>query len=289
MKAILFHEADHALAEGPVWHDGQWWWVDIEGRTLNRIQPSSGRHESKAIGPRPGAAVPCDDGRWLVAHENGFGFYDWDHGVLADFDLFLGGESRVRMNDAKCDPRGRLLAGTLQEDLQEGGATLYALEGEKRSVLLSGVTISNGLGWSADGARLYYVDTLTHRIDVFDYDLDAGGISNRRPLAEVPDGEGYPDGLAMDCNGNLWVALWGGSVVQCYDGETGKVLERITCPVAQPSSCCFGGPDGMELLITSAWQGYSAEQRRAEPLAGSLFIAEAGVRGAPVTLFKTKV
>jgi sugar lactone lactonase YvrE len=286
VKAELLLDVRHELAEGPVWHAGFWWWVDIQGGTMNRCDLAGGGWASKPVGKRPGAAVPCADGRWLIAHEEGFGFFCWDTARLDTFDRRLAGQAQMRMNDGKCDPAGRFWAGSLHEGGNPGVAHLYCVEDVDRiSIRLSGVSCSNGLAWSAKAGRMYYIDTGAGRIDVFDYAMDTGGISHRRTLATIPPEAGWPDGMAIDIHGNLWVALWGGGAVQSYDGTTGAVLARIDCGASQVTSCCFGGPKGDQLLITSAWQGFTASKRRAEPHAGSLWTVRPGVSGGPTETF----
>jgi sugar lactone lactonase YvrE len=161
----------------------------------------------------------------------------------------------------------------------EAGA-LYRLDPDLNLTrLIDETTISNGLGWSPDGGTMYYVDTPTRRIDAFDYDLASGAISNRRPFVEI-DGEGRGDGLCVDVEGAVWVALWPGWSVRRYlpDGTLDAI---IPLPVAEVSSCVFGGPSLDTLYITSARSTLSDEERAAQPHAGSLFRASVGTRGVP--------
>ena len=146
------------------------------------------------------------------------------------------------------------------------------------------MTISNGLAWSHDGATMYYIDSPTQRIDAFSYAPATGEIADRRTVVEVPAELGTPDGMTIDADGGLWIALWGGGAVHRYvDGRLDRV---ITLPVSQPTSCAFGGPDLDELYVTSAWKGLSPEVRRAQPLAGALFRLRPGVRGIPPSVFQ---
>lgn len=269
ITAQLLFRTCHELAEGPVWHEDALWWADIEGRTLSRGDIESGAGTDMPLPCRVGAMVPCGDGRWLTANEYGFGLFDQATGCLEN----LGGTplpaSRLRMNDGKCDPLRRFLAGTMHEDRHAGTAKLYSINrGLKPQVLLEGLTISNGLGWSPDGFSFYHIDTVQRRIDVYDYDLGSGIPTNRRTLALVPEKDGWPDGMAVDQDGNLWVALWGGAAVNCYGGRNGQLVDRIACPVTQPSSCCFGGKSMDQLFITSARQGLTETQLKRRRLAG---------------------
>lgn len=288
ITAQLRFRARHALAEGPVWHESALWWVDIEGQTLSRGDIDSGAVLDLPLPCRIGAMVPCVDGRWLAAAEGGFGLFDPATGRLEN----LGGVPLpapcLRMNDGKCDPVGRFLAGTMHEDHHTGLAKLYSVDrGLKPRVVLEGLTISNGLGWSPDGLKFYHIDTTQRRIDVYDYDLETGIPSNRRALTRVPEKDGWPDGMAVDQEGNLWVALWGGAAINCYEGETGRIVDRIACPVTQPTSCCFGGKGMDQLFITSARQGLVEDSERAsESLAGSVFVAQPGPSGLAVSVFQ---
>jgi sugar lactone lactonase YvrE len=191
----------------------------------------------------------------------------------------------VRFNDGACDPQGRFWAGTMSLDGRTGSASLYRLDTDLRVTrVLDGVSVSNGIGWSPDGATMYYVDTATDRIDAFDFDGVVGTPGRRRTFVELP-GPGSPDGLCVDADGAVWVALWGGWSVERYlpDGTRDAVVEL---PVAQVSSCAFGGPELEQLFITTAWDGLSAADREAQPLAGALFRVEPGVRGLPTTPFR---
>jgi sugar lactone lactonase YvrE len=172
-------------------------------------------------------------------------------------------------------------------NLDQSAATgaLYVLEGglPPRQVL-TGRMISNGLAWSPDHRTLYHTDSWTRRIDAFDYEPETAAISAPKALVEFPGGV-FPDGMAMDAEGNLWVALWGGGAVVRIDTRTGRELARITLPVSQPSSCAFGGPALDALYITTAHEHLDASTRTRQPLAGGIFCAHPGVCGLPVTLF----
>jgi sugar lactone lactonase YvrE len=167
-------------------------------------------------------------------------------------------------------------------DAAPGAGSLYRLDpdGSVHRVL-EGTTISNGLAWSAGGATLYYIDTGGQAIQAFDFDLETGGVSRRRDIAEVPVALGRPDGMAIDSEGMLWVALWDGGLVTRWDPKSGALLDRVSLPVSRPTSCAFGGPNLEDLYITSARSGLDAETLEAQPLAGGLFRARVGVGGVP--------
>lgn len=279
ITAKHFYSARAKHGEGPVWHEGALWWVDIDGATLNSIHLRRRQVYSYALPKRPGAAVPVEDGSWLIADEDGLSILKPQERVVEDV-LQLTGMEGLRINDGKCDLAGNFWFGSMHEDGALAGASLYRYGGDGTLTLqLGGLTISNGMAWSGDGGRFYFIDTPTSKVEIFDIDESSSTISNRRTLVEVPVSQGYPDGMCIDREGHLWVALWGGWAVQRYHSETGEVLARVELPVAQPSSCCFGGDDLNQLFITTSTQGLDDCQLQEQPLAGDLFVAELGVCG----------
>ena len=187
----------------------------------------------------------------------------------------------VRMNEGSCDPDGRFYCGSMAYDKRPGAATLYRLDPDGSvHVVLEGVTISNGLDWSPHGALAYYNDTATGRVDVFDYDRDPG-LTGRRPLVRIPDEVGRPDGLTVDAEGAVWVALNGGGAVHRYTPE-GALEEVVELPVPKVTACIFGGPRLDELFITTSREGL---EPGTDPLAGSLFRPVVGVTGRPTSEF----
>jgi sugar lactone lactonase YvrE len=284
-EAELFVDARARLGEGPVWdaRSGRLIWVDIEGAALHSTHPETGETTTMPMPSPIGIAVPRQSGGFVAALEDGFYAIDVDGGteLIAEIDNRARG---LRFNDGACDPAGRFLAGTMAYDFKPGAGSLYRLEPDLSvSRLIDSVTISNGLGWSPDGGTMYYVDTPTKRIDAFDYDVESGAISRRRPFVDI-EGEGRGDGLCVDVDGAVWVALWPGWSVRRYlaDGTLDVILPL---PVAEVSSCVFGGPSLDELFITTAWSTLSDEQRAEQPLAGSLFRASVGTRGIPRASF----
>jgi sugar lactone lactonase YvrE len=188
------------------------------------------------------------------------------------------------MNDGKCDPSGAFLAGTMHRDEVAGAGALYRLSPDGSvDRLISGVTISNGLGWSPSGDRMYYVDSPTQAVDVVDYDA-FGPLGGRRRFAEIAPADGMPDGLAVDAEGGVWVALWGGSQVRRFTAD-GMLDDIVELPVSQVTSCAFGGEDWGELYITSASWEYDEARFQDEPLAGAVFAARPGVSGMPTSRF----
>jgi sugar lactone lactonase YvrE len=287
MSAELTAEAcsptrvDHA--EGPFWHDGRLGWVDImAGRLWLAGFDGTALTEPRSydVGRPLGAAVPRADGGWLLAAGTGFCALDED-GTVNSLTDDLADASVLRMNDGKCDPAGRFWAGTMAFDESPEVASLYVFDGSVRTVL-DGVTISNGLAWSADRRTMYYIDTPTGRVDLFDYDEATGEVSGRRSLVDVG---GHPDGMAIDDDGFLWVALWGGGAVHRYS-PSGTHVATVRLPVTNVTSCCFGGPGGETLFITTSRQGIEPERLAAEPDAGRIFAVRPGVSGRPADTFR---
>ncbi len=284
LRPELICDAKAELAEGPVWHDGALWWVNINVGTLNRLDVRTGLNTSRATGDLLGAAVPDDHGGWLIARRHEIARLDWASGNITTLTTLPDPDPRLRFNDGKCDPCGRFFAGTMHRDVAPERAAFYRFANGRLDLQFDRVTISNGLDWSPDGTRMYYTDTMTARVDVMNYDVETGTPSGRRPLVKLLKSRGWPDGLCCDANGNIWLALWDGGGVECLDGRTGKSLERIPIPARRVSSCCFGGEHFERLFITTAWEDYDKAARDAEPLAGGIFAVDPGVRGQPPTL-----
>jgi sugar lactone lactonase YvrE len=267
------------LGEGPVWDAGDQalYWVDIPQSRVHRIA-ADGSLSSWDTGQPVGAVVPRASGGLVVAVRDGFLALDPASGKLTMLAEVEQDQPENRMNDGACDRAGRFFAGTMADDESPAAGALYRLDPDLSVTrLLAGVGISNGIGWSPDERLMYYIDSHAHRVDVFDYDPAAGSIGGRRPFAAVGQGDVVPDGLTVDADGGVWVAVWGGYAVLHHD-PGGQVLEAVDLPAARVSSCVFGGPDLDRLYITTAaGPGESA---------GALFVCEPGVTGQPSHPFR---
>ncbi|HVK22096.1 MAG TPA: SMP-30/gluconolactonase/LRE family protein [Actinokineospora sp.] len=273
------------MAEGPVWDwtHQEVLWVDIPAGHIHFAELRGAELVHRAtvrLDRSVGAVVPCASGALVAAAGDAFLLLDRDGGVTASVALDQPGDGvRRRFNDAKVDPRGRLLAGTMSEDGVTGSAALYRLDPDRTVIkLLDRVTISNGLGWSPDGGTLYYADSPTQRVVAYDYNLDTGTLSRPRPFAVFDDG--VPDGLTVDSDGRVWIAVWGTGQVRAFE-PTGEPAAIINVGPSQVSSCAFAGPDLDVLVITTA----AVDQAADEPDAGRLFTCVPGVAGLPVTPF----
>lgn len=190
-------------------------------------------------------------------------------------------ESGLRMNDAAASPDGRLFAGTLDESDAPRRAALHRIDpGFVEHRVYSELTMANGIGWSPDGGTMYFIDTMTHGVDACAYDAGTGAVSGRRRLVSIPPESGLPDGLAVDGEGHVWVALWGGGRLERYS-PSGASSGTIALPASQVTNCCFGGSGLDELYVTSARKGLDARELEEQPLAGAVFRVAVDVAGLP--------
>jgi sugar lactone lactonase YvrE len=269
-------ETRAVLGEGPTWdaQAGDLVWVDILSSRVHRFDPATGANTTIDVGSHVGAAKPAVDGSLVLNLVGGLARYDEDGGVQW---LAPVGREGVRGNDAGVDATGAIWFGTMRYDEGEGGGKLYRFADGSWSTVLDAVSIANGIDWSPEGDRMYFIDTPTNRIDVFDADpADPGTIANRRTLVDVSEAEGFPDGMCVDAEGFLWVAYWGGSAVRRYSPE-GKLDREIALPVPLVTACTFA-PNG-DLYVSTASVGLSQAELAAAPLAGSLFVVPGAGQG----------
>ena len=214
------------------------------------------------------------EGGYLVAVENGFALLDADWNRVQTVPAF--DSPTVRMNEGNIDPQGRFYCGSMAYDVTPGAGSLYRLDPDLTvHTVLDSVSIPNGLQWSADGTRAFHADTGSGRIDVYDFDADGGRLLDPRPFVTLEEADGAPDGTAIDDEGGLWVALWGGGAVRRYDAD-GALSDVVELPVTNVTACTFAGGGSSELFITTSMQGVDAQ---AEPGAGAIFRVQTGARG----------
>jgi sugar lactone lactonase YvrE len=276
------------LGEGPVWDERTrtLWWVDIDRHLLWQVPPGSCGPRSHDVGQALAAVLPRRVGGLALVVRRAILLTGEDLTANVTITVPLPSGEHIRLNDAACDPAGRLWFGSMASDGSRDLASLYTLAADHSvSVALSPVSVSNGLGWAPDGQTMYYVDSPTGRIDAFSFDPQTGNLRGRRTLARIPASHGKPDGLTVDAEGSVWVALWGGGAVQRIS-PSGALTERIELPVSNVTSCCFGGPALQELYITTARRGLDSKQLAAEPLAGAVFVCAPGVAGLPVSRYR---
>ena len=274
-------DARARLGEGAVWdaRDRALYWVDIRAPALHRFEPVSGTTHTWPMPEVIGSFALREAGGALVALRSGLHLFDFASGGLELACAPEPDRTENRLNDGRCDRRGRFWVGSMHD---RGGAptgALYRIDPDRTSRrVLDGITVPNSLGWSPDGRVMYFTDTPSRAILAYDFDLDAGMPGPPRLFARVPDDAGYPDGATVDAEGFLWSAHWDGWRVTRYapDGRVDRVIEL---PVQRPTCCAFGG-EGLDVLyVTSARTGLGPEDLARGPLAGGLFAVDAGVRG----------
>ena len=276
------------VGECPVWdpREGALYWLDIDGLAIHRFDPASGVDESRELARPIGALALRSAGGLVLAAQEGFAVLEGLWGEIVALARLEDTDPGHRMNDGKCDAAGRFWAGTMDADVARRGGSLYRLGSDLRvETVLGGIGCSNGLDWSLDGSLMYYIDSFDKTVDVFEFTPSTGDIGGRRTLIDMPGPRGVgPDGMAVDAEGCLWVARWGGSAVLRYAPD-GSPAGEVPLPVTQVSSCAFGGRDLGDLYITTAGRGLDHQQQAEQPLAGTLFRCRPGVAGRPPNQF----
>jgi sugar lactone lactonase YvrE len=285
MQAELLFDAKATLGEGPTWDEKTQtlYWVDILGKRVHAWK--DGREDFLQLDEFVGCVAPRRAGGLVAALHASF----WTLDLVAGKQTLIARVSEPatnRFNDGKCDPAGRLLAGSMDMNETSPSGNLYSLEsGKPARKLLDNIRISNGLAWSPDYKIFYYIDTPTRQVRAFDYDLDTGDIANPRLAVEVPAELGWPDGMTSDLEGRLWIALWGGSRVVRWNPLNGQKEAEVAVPAPHTSSCVFGGPRRDILYITSARKGLDQTALESNPLSGGLFQVQTQTQGMPTFEF----
>jgi sugar lactone lactonase YvrE len=280
MRAEQITEPVAYHAEGPVWSErwGGLRWLDMLAGDILSLT-DNGDIARRHVGDVVAAVRPRSQGGAVIGIERGFALENVDGTLTRLGELWI--DDQVRMNEGSCDPDGRFYCGSMSRDKRPGAGALYRLDPDLSvRVVLDNLTISNGLEWTQDGSRAYYNDTATYSVSVFDYDSTAGLI-NRRVFVDLSGESKRPDGLTVDEQGGVWVALSNGSAVRRYTSN-GVLDEVIEMPVKKVTACTFGGPQLDQLYITTSREGI---EPGTDPLAGSLFRAFPGVRGLPAREF----
>lgn len=286
--------------EGPTWDAArrELLWVDIEAGQVHRgtVSPAGAVTEIAVhrVGGRAGGTVgvvvPAAQGGWLLGADGGFTHLSpaGDATVLVELAGEGGSDpTGTRMNDGAVDPAGRFFAGTMAFDGRPGAGSLYRvdLDGSVHTVLRD-LTISNGIDWTADGRTVFLADSGDATVQAFDYDVASGAFGAGRVVIDLSaDDAGTPDGLTVDAEDHLWVAVWGGGQVRRYTPE-GTLVAVVEVPTPNTSSCAFAGPELADLVISTSTQGLTAAQRADGPDAGRLFLVRPGIRGRAAEVYR---
>jgi sugar lactone lactonase YvrE len=283
MKAERIFKSEARLGEGALWHEPsqELWWVDIDRHCAHSFNPRTGKNKTVQVGDTCSTIVPAPDGYALVTRGCGVAMIDFCDGSVTPYPVLPEEPAGNRLNDGKCDPFGRLWVGGLALNGCPTTSNLHRLDPDGQwTRVLDGVGCSNGLAWSTDSRTFYYIDTLTQRVDAFDFEYETGTLSRRRSIFEFAEAHGYPDGMTIDVEGRLWIALWGGSRVCCLDPRQKCIVDSIELPTSLVTSCAFGGERLDQLFITTACGDDNVESE-----AGSLFIVEPKTRGLAASIF----
>ncbi|HEY6425258.1 MAG TPA: SMP-30/gluconolactonase/LRE family protein [Pseudonocardiaceae bacterium] len=280
------------LTEGPRWDAarGELLWVDVLAGRLYRARLSADGQlhvlQTFQVPCHLGAAAPAVSGGYVLAAGPGFLHVD-DAGMVGELAQPEAGHPDVRMNDGACDPQGRFWAGTVAYDETPGAGCLYRLELDGRCTqVLTGLTISNGIGWSPDGTTMYLADSGTGEISAFDFDPATGELGHRRTVVHITAANAVPDGLTVDHDGGIWVALWDGGALVRYHPD-GSLLATVPLPVDRPTSCAFGGIGEGTLFVTTAREGLDEAALARQPDAGRLLRLDSpGATGPPCTPYR---
>jgi sugar lactone lactonase YvrE len=287
----LILDAKAELGEGSLWDERAkvLYWVDIVGQALHVYNPAARQDKSYKVGQMVSTVVLSEAGDVLVTVQNGFARFDLKTEKL---DIIVDPEADKpanRFNDGKCDPAGRFWAGTMDiSAVEPEKGSLYRLDRDLSvHTMLTNVSISNGIVWTADLKTMYFIDTTPCTVTAFDYDNATGNISNPRIVIQVPEEMGSPDGMSIDSEGMLWIAHWGGGAVRRWNPKTAEVLETIKVPAPNTTSCAFAGDNLDELYITSARGPLTPQQLEQNPHSGGLFRVKVGVKGTLTHRFKS--
>ena len=286
---VLVH-AQNILGEGPIWDSAanSLLWVDIIPGKINQLEFGSLTRTEFSLNKMVGCVGLTNQNRWIAAVERSLGLFD---PLTNRFETHLSVEEnlpRNRFNDGKCAPDGSFIVGSMDMDEKSPSGALYKVESNSQArVLLSNRTISNGIAWSPDHRTIFTIDTPTMKVMAHDYEPQSGELLNSRLALTIPEGIGYPDGMTADLDGNLWIAMWGGSRVTVWNPRTGEMIGSLTVPCLNPTSCSFGGENFDTLFITSARAGMNPDQLNRFPHSGDLFVVKLnGIQGEPGFIFK---
>jgi len=285
IEATVLYPSQCYLGEGPMWHAERksCFWTNIEGFGFYEYEWASGKTEFYETPYRVSLILQCPGDELIIGVQGGLARFDLESKTttwLLDLDKQF---PNSRCNDGACDSVGRVWIGTMDRNFKPGAGSLYCIDEDlKAQRKVERTTISNGMAWSPDNHIFYYIDTPTQKVQSYDFDAGTGSIHFRKDVITVSNNEGSPDGMAIDEEGMLWVAQWGGHGIYRWNPHTGKQIGKISLPVPNVSSCAFVGDKLEYLLITTAAQDLNPDELKEFPRSGDVFIAQPGVRGLPV-------
>lgn len=275
------------LGEGAIWDYRKQvlYWVDTENKCFFMFDPVSGKNLRFDLPMKVGTLVPETENSVIVALQNGI----YRKNTLIGSLEFLGRPESLRkverFNDGKCDAEGRLWVGTIAIEEEKGGSFLYRFDRKGFKEMVDSISISNGIIWNSRNDRMYYIDTPTQKVIGFDFNLKSGEISNPSTAVIIPEELGFPDGMTIDAEDKIWVAMWNGSAIYRFDPESGEMLEKIEVPALNVTSVAFGGTEMDTLYITSAGISMNEKESSMYPHAGGLFKFVPGVKGIKANYF----
>ncbi|WP_010285990.1 SMP-30/gluconolactonase/LRE family protein [Kurthia massiliensis] len=288
MKAQLVEAYRGRLLEGPMWHEDEQSlrFVDIKKGILYRYHPKTKETTTISFDENVTFVAPTTDQQLLVSTRNALWFVDPKTGHKEKFVQFTDFDDALRFNDGGIDPFGRLWIGTMNEDEQTPNAKLYVVDATGHvHVAKEGLTISNGLAWNKKGDTMYAIDTPTEQVRAYPFDAETLTLGEGHVVYDFKEVDGSPDGMTIDANDHLWVALWGGRRIECIDPTTSDIVETVALPVANITSCAFQ-PGTSNLYITTASEGLTDTQKAAQQDAGSLFKTTTNETAAPIYRFE---
>jgi sugar lactone lactonase YvrE len=287
-KADPLNNTRLVLGEGAIWSSlrNLFFYVDIEGQKVGLVDPVSGMTKQRQLAEKVGTVVPTEDGRLILGLENSISLFDFDSDELLELIKIEPEIPTNRCNDGKCDPAGRLWIGTMDKEAKGAVGALYCFDGKEVKKMIPNRKVSNGICWSADNSQMYYIDSLDYNIKGYDFDVETGSVSNERIVVEMKESGFTPDGMTIDEQGMLWVAMWGEGTVNRYNPLSGELVGIVKVNAPHVSSCAFGGATMTQLLITTARAELSDEQLKQFPESGSLFLVDVGIKGTQMNPFK---
>jgi len=291
LQATLMYKIDALLGEGALWNykTQELYWIDIDRQQFHIYDTTRETNRSFEMPSKIGTVVLYKQNEVVVALEDGAYFFNTKRKQLKTLAKIDQNGKNVRFNDGKCDPSGRFWVGTMHNDCADPIGNLYRVDKDGRvNTMLDNITISNGIVWNKAKDIMFYIDTPTGKIVAYAYNDSDGSLSQQKTIVKIDEAIGFPDGMAIDENDNLWVGMWNGNAVLCFDSQTGKILKRVNVPAHNVTACAFGGPNLDQLFITTSSNDMTEEEKKKFPLAGSLFFVKPGVRGVKSNSFGLK-